>query len=70
MLNKGNLLNGLVKKFYLCFDFQWEEGDFIISDNCAVGHEASPETQTPRSKVGLRVLHRTTVHNPTPPAKS
>lgn len=51
------------------FNFQWEEGDFIISDNCAVGHEASPETQTPRSKVGLRVLHRTTVHNPTPPAK-
>ncbi|XP_046658779.1 alpha-ketoglutarate-dependent sulfate ester dioxygenase-like isoform X3 [Homalodisca vitripennis] len=49
---------------------KWEEGDFIISDNCAVAHEASPETQTSRSQVGLRVLHRTTVHNPIPPAKT
>jgi alpha-ketoglutarate-dependent taurine dioxygenase len=40
---------------------QWEVGDFIISDNLAVGHEATPETQLPVSKVGLRVLHRTTV---------
>jgi hypothetical protein len=24
---------------------QWEEGDFIISDNLAVGHEATPDTQ-------------------------
>ncbi|XP_063222153.1 3-((Z)-2-isocyanoethenyl)-1H-indole synthase-like isoform X2 [Bacillus rossius redtenbacheri] len=40
---------------------QWQEGDFIISDNLAVGHEATPETQYPRDIVGLRVLHRTTV---------
>ncbi|XP_046658775.1 alpha-ketoglutarate-dependent sulfate ester dioxygenase-like isoform X1 [Homalodisca vitripennis] len=52
------------------YKHNWEEGDFIISDNCAVAHEASPETQAPPSQVGLRVLHRTTVHNPIPPAKT
>ncbi|XP_054260801.1 alpha-ketoglutarate-dependent 2,4-dichlorophenoxyacetate dioxygenase-like [Macrosteles quadrilineatus] len=48
---------------------EWQEGDLIISDNCAVAHEAAPETQYPVGKVGLRVLHRTTVHNPIPPTK-
>lgn len=49
--------------------FQWEEGDFIISDNLAVGHEATRETQLPRDDVGLRVLHRTTIMGTVPPAK-
>ncbi len=40
---------------------QWEAGDFIISDNLAVGHLASPDTQLPREEVGLRVMHRTIV---------
>jgi alpha-ketoglutarate-dependent taurine dioxygenase len=48
---------------------QWEEGDFIISDNLAVGHEATPETQLPRDVVGLHVLHRTTIKGTVPPAK-
>jgi alpha-ketoglutarate-dependent taurine dioxygenase len=48
---------------------QWEEGDFIISDNLAVGHEATPDTQLPRAVVGLRVLHRTTIKGTVPPAK-
>lgn len=48
---------------------QWSVGDFIISDNLAVGHEATPETQFPRSEVGLRVLHRTTVKGIYPPKK-
>lgn len=26
---------------------QWRPGDFIISDNLALGHEAAPETQLP-----------------------
>jgi hypothetical protein len=30
---------------------QWELGDFIISDNLAVGHEASPQAQLPPEKV-------------------
>ena len=34
---------------------QWREGDFIMSDNAALGHEASPETQLPPSQVGSPV---------------
>lgn len=47
----------------------WEPGDFIISDNLSVGHEASEETQYPVEQVGLRVMHRVTVAGKTPPAK-
>ena len=49
---------------------QWLPGDFIITDNAALGHEASPETQAPPSRVGLRVMHRTTVKGGPPPAKA
>jgi alpha-ketoglutarate-dependent taurine dioxygenase len=56
--------------FFQCNNvLQWEDGDFIISDNLAVGHEATPETQLPRDVVGLRVLHRTTIKGTVPPAK-
>jgi len=48
---------------------QWEDGDFIISDNIAVGHEATPYIQLPRDVVGLRVSHRTTIQGTLPPAK-
>lgn len=51
------------------YKHNWEVGDFIISDNLAVGHEATPETQCPRSDVGLRVLHRTTIAGTTAPSK-
>ncbi|XP_063615522.1 uncharacterized protein LOC134788594 isoform X2 [Penaeus indicus] len=51
------------------FSHQWEVGDFIISDNLSVGHEAAPETQLPRSQVGLRILHRVTTKGHYPPAK-
>lgn len=51
------------------FSHQWDVGDFIISDNLSVGHEAAPETQLPRSQVGLRVLHRVTTKGHYPPAK-
>uniref|UniRef100_A0A0B6ZCM7 TauD/TfdA-like domain-containing protein n=2 Tax=Arion vulgaris TaxID=1028688 RepID=A0A0B6ZCM7_9EUPU len=54
----------------LIYKHHWEEGDFIISDNRAVAHEATPETQYPVSQVGLRVLHRTTVAGTTKPEKS
>ncbi len=40
---------------------QWQPGDFIISDNLAVAHEASPQTQMTVSDVGLRIMHRTTI---------
>ena len=40
---------------------QWRPGDFIISDNLAVAHEASPQTQMTVLEVGLRIMHRTTI---------
>ena len=43
------------------FLMQWQPGDFIISDNLGVAHEASPQTQMTVSDVGLRVMHRTTI---------
>lgn len=48
----------------------YKPGDFIISDNLAVGHEASPETQHHRENVGLRIMHRVTVAGKTRPGKS
>ncbi|KAG7169150.1 Alpha-ketoglutarate-dependent 2-4-dichlorophenoxyacetate dioxygenase-like [Homarus americanus] len=47
----------------------WSVGDFILSDNLSVAHEAAPETQLPRSQVGLRVLHRVTTLGCSPPVK-
>ncbi|KAK2191525.1 hypothetical protein NP493_49g10042 [Ridgeia piscesae] len=52
------------------YSHKWTEGDFIISDNLSVGHEATEDTQLPRSQVGLRVLHRTTIRGTVPPAKN
>mmetsp|Transcript_31270 Transcript_31270/g.74322 ORF Transcript_31270/g.74322 Transcript_31270/m.74322 type:complete len:279 (+) Transcript_31270:303-1139(+) len=45
----------------LVYTHEWEEGDLLITDNLALAHEATPDTQRPVSEVGLRVLHRTTV---------
>jgi len=51
------------------YHHKYVDGDFIISDNLAVGHEASPETQLPRSQVGLRVMHRVTIAGTISPSK-
>ncbi|XP_050544949.1 alpha-ketoglutarate-dependent taurine dioxygenase-like [Daktulosphaira vitifoliae] len=51
------------------YTHKWKPGDFIISDNLAVGHFAHSSTQSPRNEVGLRVLHRTTVKGLVPPTK-
>ena len=40
---------------------RWEAGDFSINDNLGVAHYADPGTQGDRAKVGLRLLHRTTI---------
>ena len=48
---------------------QREEGDFIISDNLAVGHEAAPEAQLPRDVFGSHVSHCTAIKGTVPPAK-
>lgn len=53
----------------LIYTHEWKPGEFIISDNLSVGHEATPETQYSVEQVGLRVLHRTTVKGTKPPAK-
>ena len=51
------------------YKHDWKPGDFIISDNLALGHEASPETQYPKSEVGLRVMHRVTIEGKHIPTK-
>ncbi|XP_076030549.1 alpha-ketoglutarate-dependent taurine dioxygenase-like [Oratosquilla oratoria] len=51
------------------YPHNWSIGDFIISDNLSVGHEASKESQLPRSQVGLRVLHRVTIEGHSSPKK-
>lgn len=51
------------------YKHNWTPGDFIISDNLALGHEATPETQSSRDKVGLRVMHRVTVKGKVAPKK-
>jgi len=48
---------------------QREEGDFIISDNLAVGHEATPDPQLPRDVVVWHVWHHTAIKGTVPPAK-
>ena len=47
----------------------YKAGDFIVSDNLAVGHEASASTQRPPSEIGLRVMHRVTIAGKTRPRK-
>ena len=44
----------------MVYPHKWEQGDFIISDNVALAHEADVYTQSPVEQVGLRVMHRTT----------
>lgn len=51
----------VLERQHLWYHHRWKAGDFIISDNVALAHEASPDTQLPVSRVGLRVMHRTTV---------
>ena len=41
--------------------YEYEAGDCIFIDNLAVAHRATPEAHEPASKVGLRILHRTTI---------
>lgn len=48
---------------------EWQPGDFLISDNLALGHEASPDTQLSPQEVGLRVMHRVTIDGKYKPTK-
>ncbi|KAK7465206.1 hypothetical protein BaRGS_00037610, partial [Batillaria attramentaria] len=53
----------------LVYSHKWKAGDFIIADNLALGHYATPESQLPVSKIGLRILHRAVVEGKWPPRK-
>ncbi|KAK7465207.1 hypothetical protein BaRGS_00037611 [Batillaria attramentaria] len=53
----------------LVYSHKWEVGDFIVADNLALAHQASPESQLPVSEVGLRILHRTAVEGKWRPRK-
>ncbi|XP_060565810.1 uncharacterized protein LOC132724869 [Ruditapes philippinarum] len=53
----------------LIYSHEWQDGDFLISDNLAVGHYASNDTARPKSEVGLRILHRTTTKGISSPRK-
>ena len=53
----------------ILYQHKYEAGDFIISDNLAVGHEASPDTQHSREVIGLRVMHRVTIAGKHKPSK-
>eukprot|EP00051_Salpingoeca_urceolata_P013493 m.169562 g.169562 ORF g.169562 m.169562 type:complete len:318 (-) comp17807_c1_seq8:51-1004(-) len=50
------------------YKMAWEDGDFALVDNLALAHFATPETQLRPDEVGLRILHRTTVHGDGQPA--
>jgi taurine dioxygenase len=64
-----DVFTNAVPKLGLIYKHEWRTGDFIISDNAALGHEAAVETQASPAQVGLRVMHRTTVQGSEPPSK-
>jgi len=57
----NNVLNAGVENGTYGIAYTYEEGDFIIIDNLAVAHRASPEAHMAPDKVGLRIMHRTTI---------
>mmetsp|Transcript_33328 Transcript_33328/g.83957 ORF Transcript_33328/g.83957 Transcript_33328/m.83957 type:complete len:326 (+) Transcript_33328:321-1298(+) len=65
----GELEQLLQENEDLVYRHEWKDGDFLITDNLALAHEATPETQLPVSQVGLRILHRTTVAGVHVPSK-
>lgn len=56
----NDLLNEGVENGYT-INYNYNEGDFVVIDNLAVGHKAAPEAHKSFMEQGLRVLHRTTV---------
>lgn len=56
----NDLLNKGVEDGYTV-NYQYNQGDFIVIDNLAVGHRASPEAHKSAEEQGLRIMHRTTV---------
>jgi len=68
------VLNGIHHEFVkndgaIQYKHKYDPGDLIVTDNLAVGHEASPDTQLSREKIGLRVMHRVTIAGKFSPKK-
>lgn len=62
-LDYNDLLNDGIEKGYThCYEYQ--DGDFVIFDNRAVGHHASPQAHAPAKVQGLRIVHRLTILSP------
>jgi taurine dioxygenase len=66
MLPSRPLQEELTREMEACLDdiglrMKWQPGDFLITDNLGLAHFASAGTQADCAKVGLRILHRTTV---------
>jgi len=56
-----NRIISLLERPGILYNHVWSEGEVIVSDNLAVAHKASKDTQRPSSEVGLRLLHRISV---------
>jgi len=54
----------------LIYSHKWMEGDLVIIDNLQIAHMASKESQLPKEKVGLRILHRLAINGTQKPAKN
>ena len=59
----NDLLNKGFEEGY-AIAYEYEKGDFIVADNLAVSHRASPAALSTPEEAGLRILHRITVKAP------
>ena len=55
----------------LVLKFQWTPGDFVITDNMALGHRADDDATLSSRQIGLRVIHRSSAFatKAAPPAR-
>lgn len=66
MIPAGTIQKQLTEALEARFDelgycMKWQAGDLMISDNLGLAHFASDGTQADPARVGLRILHRTTI---------
>jgi len=67
---KGAITHGFSKdNERLVYSHKWRDGDLVIIDNLQLSHLASKESQMPKEKVGLRILHRLAVNGFEKPTK-
>jgi len=67
---KGQITHEITKDNQrLIYSHKWMDGDLVIIDNWQIAHMASKETQWPKEKIGLRVLHRLAINGTRRPMK-